>query len=82
MLSWTACGLLLPYGGLAVALAMDAVPRLTLLVFTLLVFTLLVSLLVLGAVPLLVTLLATHKTLVVVATVPLCFHTSGLSTLA
>ena len=55
--------------GLAVALAMDALPRLTLLA--------------LGAVPLLVTLLATHKALlVVVPTVSLCFHTGSLGTLA
>ena len=55
--------------GLAVALAMDAFPRLTLLA--------------LGAVPLLVTLLATHKALfVVVPTVPLCFHTGSLGSLA
>ena len=58
MLSGTACGLLLLYRGLAVPLAMDAFPRLTLLA--------------LGAVPLLMTLLATHKALlVVVPTVPL-----------
>ena len=50
MLSGTACGLPLLYGDLAVvALAMDAFPRLTLPS--------------LGAVPLLVTLPATHKTL-------------------
>ena len=53
----------------AVALAMNAFPRL--------------ALLALGAVPLLVTLIATNKTLVVlVPTVPLCFHPSGLGTLA
>ena len=74
MLSGTACGLLLLLlllllGGLAVALAINAFPRL--------------ALLALGAVPLLVTLLATNKTLVVlVPTVPLCFHPSGLGTLA
>ena len=71
MLSETACGLLLllVLGGVAVALAMNAFPRL--------------ALLALGAVPLLVTLLATNKTLVVlVPTVPLCFHSSGLGTLA
>ena len=68
MLSGTACRLLL-YGGVAVALATDAFPRLTLLA--------------LGPVPLLVTLLATHKALrVVVPTVPLCFYTSSLGTLA
>ena len=56
-------------GVLAVALAMNAFPHL--------------ALLALGAVPLLVTLLATNKTLVVVVpTVPLCFHPSGLGTLA
>ena len=68
MLSGTICGLLLLYGGLAVALAMDAFPRLTLLA--------------LGAVPLLVSLLATYETLVVVPTIPLCFHTSSLDILA
>ena len=69
MLSGTACGLLLLLllGGLAVALAMNAFLRL--------------ALLALGTVPLLVTLLATNKTLVVlVPTVPLCFHSSGLFT--
>ena len=72
MLSVTACGLLLLLmllllGVLAVALAMNAFPRLTLLA--------------LGAVPLRVTLLATNKTLVVlVRTVPLYFHPSGLDT--
>ena len=56
-------------GGLAVALAMNAFPRL--------------ALLALGAVPLLVTLRATNKTLVIlVPTVSLCFHSSGLGTLA
>ena len=50
-------------------LAVDAFPHLTLLA--------------LGAIPLLVTLLATHKTLlVVVPTVPLPFHTSSLRILA
>ena len=74
MLSGTACGLLLLLlllllGVLAVALAMNAFLRLT------------VS--ALGAVLLLVTLLALNKTLVVlVLTVPLCFHSSGLGTLA
>ena len=72
MLSGTACGLLLLLvllGGLAVALAMNAFPRL--------------ALLALGAVPLLVTLLATNKALdILVPTVPLCFHSSGLGTLA
>ena len=48
---------------------MEAFPRLTLQA--------------LGAVPPLVTLLATQETLVaVVPTVPLCFHTSCLGTLA
>ena len=77
MLSGTACGLLLLLlmlmllllGVLVVALAMNAFPRL--------------ALLVLGAVPLLVTLVATNKTLVVlVPMVPLCFHPSGLGTVA
>ena len=73
MLSGTVCGLLLPLllllGVLAVALALNAFPRL--------------ALLALGAVSLLVTLLATNKTLVVVVpTVPLFFHSSGLGTLA
>ena len=75
MLSGTACGLLLLLlillllGVLAVALAMYAFPRL--------------ALLALGAAPLLVTLLAAKKTLVaLVPTVPLCFHPSGLGTLA
>ena len=73
MLSGTACGLLLlllvVVGVLAVALAMNAFPRL--------------ALLALGAVPSLVTLLATNKTLVVlVPTVLLCFHPSGLGTRA
>ena len=72
MLSETACRLLLQLllvGGLAVALAMNAFPRL--------------ALLALGAVPLLLTLLATNKTLVIlVPTVPLCFHSGGLGTLA
>ena len=75
MLSETACGLLLLLllllllGVPAMALAMNAFPRL--------------ALLPLGAVPLLVILLATNKTLVIlVPTVPLCFHSSGLGTLA
>ena len=73
MLSGTACGLLLLIllllGGLAVALGLDDFPR--------------HALLALGAAPLLVTLRATHKTLVaLVPTVPLCFHSSGLGTLA
>ena len=70
-LSGTACGLLLllRLGDLAVALAMNALPRL--------------ALLALEAVSLLVTMLATSKTLaVLVPTVPLCFHPSGLGTLA
>ena len=75
MLCGTACGLLLLLllmlllGVLAVALAMDAFPRL--------------ALLALGSVPLLVTLLATNETLLVlVPTGPLCFQPSGLGTLA
>ena len=61
--------LLLLLGGLAVALAMNAFPRL--------------ALLALWAVPLLMTWLATNKTLVVlVPTVPFCFHSSDLGTLA
>ena len=71
MLSGIAWGslLLLLVGGLALALAMNAFPRLVLLA--------------LGPVPLLVTLLATNKTVVVLLpTVPLCFHSSGLGTLA
>ena len=75
MLSKAACGLLLLLllllllGVLAVALAMNAFLRF--------------ALLALGAVPLLVTLLATNKTLVVlVPTVPLCFHPSGFGTLS
>ena len=67
MLNKIACGLLLflLLGSLAVALAMNAFPRL--------------ALPALGAVPLLVTLLATNKTLVVlVTTVAFCFHSSGL----
>ena len=69
MPSGTAFLLPLVYGGLAVALAMDA-------------FDLLVVL-ALRAVPLLVTLLATHKTIVVlVPTVLLRSHTSGIGTLA
>ena len=68
MLNGTVCGLLLLYRGLAVALAMDAFPRL--------------ALLALGAIPLLAYLLATYETLVVVPTTPLCFSTSGLGILA
>ena len=61
--------LLLLLGVLAVALAMNAFLRL--------------AMLALGAVPLLVTLLATNETLVVlVPTGPLCFQPSGLGTLA
>ena len=68
MLSGAACGLLLLSGGLAVALVMDAFRRLTLLTS--------------GAVPLLVSLLATCETLVaVVPTITLCFHTSSLGIL-
>ena len=69
MLSGIACGwlLLLLRRGLAVDLAMNAFPRLILLA--------------LGAVPLLVNLLATNKTLVVIVA-PLCFYPSGLGTLA
>ena len=60
---------LLLFGGLAVVLTMNTFLRL--------------ALLALGAVPLLVTLLVTNKTLVIlVPTVPLCFHSSGLGTLA
>ena len=72
MLSGIDCGLLLLLlllGGLAVALAVNAFSRL--------------ALLALGAVPLLVTLLATNITpVVLVPTVPLCFHPSGLGALA
>ena len=70
MVSGTACGLLLLLiGGLSVALAMNTCPRL--------------ALLALGLVPLLVTLLAPNKTLVVlVPMVPLYFHPSGLGSLA
>ena len=69
MLSGTAWGLLLLYRGLAVDLAMDTFPRLVQLA--------------LGAVPLLVSLLATYKTLVIVVpTTPVWFHTSGLDILA
>ena len=67
MLSETTCGflLLLVLAGVAVALAMNAFLHL--------------GLLPLGADPMLVTLLATKKTLVaVVPAVPLCFHPSGL----
>ena len=67
MLSGTACRLLLLYRGLAVAVAMDSFPRFTLLA--------------LGAVSLLVALLATHKALLVaVPTVPLRFNTSSFGT--
>ena len=69
MLIGTVCGLLLQCGGLAVAPVMDAFPRLTLLA--------------LGAVPLLVSLLATYETFVVVVpTISLCFDTSSLGVLA
>ena len=72
MLSGIACGLLLLLlllGVLAVAMAMNAFP--------------LHAPLALGVVPLLVTLLATNKTFVVVVpTVPLYFHPSGLGTRA
>ena len=72
MLGGTACGLLLLLlllGSVAVTLAMNAFPH--------------HALLAVEAVPLLVTLLATNKTLVVlVPTVPLCFHSSSLDTLA
>ena len=64
MLSVTVYGLLLLYGGLAVALVIDTFPCLTLLA--------------LGAVSLLVTLLATHEFVDVVPMVPLCFKTSGI----
>ena len=68
-LSGTVYRLLLLCGDLAVALVMDAFPRLTLLG--------------LGAVPLLVSLLATHETLVVVVPMmPLYFHTCSLGILA
>ena len=73
MLNGTACGLLLLLlplllGGLAVALAMNAFPPL--------------SLLALGAVALPGTVLTTNQTLVVtVPTVPLRFNASGLGTL-
>ena len=70
MLSGTDCGLLLLLlllGGLDVALAVNAFPRL--------------APLALRAVPLLVILLATNRTLVVlVPTVPLCFHSRSLDT--
>ena len=69
MLSGTAWGLLLLYRGLAVALAMDALPRLALLASR--------------AVPMLVSLLATYDTLVIVVPMTsLCFHISGLVILA
>ena len=61
--------LLLQLGGLAVALAMSAFPRLALLAS--------------GAVTLLETLLATKTTIVVLGpTVPFLIHRSGLGTLA
>ena len=61
--------MLLLLGVLAVAVAMNAFSRL--------------ALLALGGVSLLVTLLATNKTLVIlIPTVPLCFHSSGLGNLA
>ena len=69
MLSVTFCGLLLLCGGLAVGLVMDAFPCLTLLA--------------LGAVPLLVPLLAKYETLVVVVpTILLCFHNCSMGILA
>ena len=71
MVSGTACELLLLLllGGLSVALAMNAFPCL--------------GLLALGLVPLLVTLLATNRTLVVLVPMdPLYFHPSGLGSLA
>ena len=69
VLSGTVCGVLLLCRGLAVALAMDALPRL--------------NLVTLEAVPLLVSLHATSQTFVVVVpTIPLCLHTSSLGILA
>ena len=69
MLIGTACGLLLLYSGLAVALAMDSFPRLTVLALV--------------AVPLLVSLVGAYETLVVVVpTIALCFYTSSLGILA
>ena len=60
--------MLLLYRGLAVGLAMDPFPCL--------------ALLALGAVPLLVSLIAPYETLVVVLpTTPLCFHISCLGIL-
>ena len=68
MLSGVAWGLLL-YRDMAVGLAMDAFPRLTVLA--------------LGAAPLLVSLLATYETLVVVVPmILLFFHTSSLGPIA
>ena len=65
MVSGTACGLLLLFGGLSVALTMDTFPQHTVVVF--------------GAVLLLVSLLPTHKSLIVVVpTVSLCTHTCGI----
>ena len=61
--------MLLLLGVLAVALAMNAFPRL--------------ALRALGSIPLLMALLATYKTFVVIVpTVSLCFHPIGLGTLA
>ena len=69
VLSGTVCGLLLLNRGLVVALVMDAFPRL--------------NLQALGAVSLLVTLSAPHKSLVVIVpTVRRCFHTGSFDTLA
>ena len=69
MLSGIVCGLLLLNGGLVVALVMDAFPRL--------------NLQALGAVSLLVTLFAPHKSLVVIVlTVRRCFDTGNFDTLA
>ena len=69
MLSGTAYGLQRLYERLVMALAIDAFPLLLLLI--------------LGAVPLLVFLLATYESLVVVVpTILLCFHTSRIGTLA
>ena len=69
MPSGTVCSLLLPFGGPAVSLNMDAFSRLTLLA--------------LGEVALPLSLLATYETLVVaVPAVTLWFHASSLGTLA
>ena len=66
----TACGLLLLYEGLAVYIVMDTFDRLP-------------TVLALGTVPLVVTLLATYKALVVVVpTILLGSYTSDLGTLA